>query len=151
MGGGKISPSKLLLWYFNQRITMEKLEKVVRKKAIWNKLMGAGLLGLVFIFAGCSQNLARFSVATTSNLPMTDLTKGEYVKGKDCIFTFLWWGFGNTSNRVSGAVAKALEVSAKKGGPSDALVNVDISESSWQFIIGRNCIWAKGQAIELNK
>lgn len=114
------------------------------------------LLGLVLgslLFVGCSQNVARFSVATTGNLPMKDVEKGDLVKGKDCITTVFFFGLGNTQNRVSGAVAKALEKAVKKGNsekPADALVNVDISHSYWSAIFfGRDCYTAKGQAISV--
>ena len=47
------------------------------KKSLVFGLIAAGLF-----FTGCSQNLARFSVASTGNLPMQNVEKGDYVKGK---------------------------------------------------------------------
>ena len=109
------------------------------------------VVGALF-FAGCSQNVARFSVASTGNLPLQNVKKGDYVKGKDCIWYLFGWPLGNTQNSVSGAVAKALEVAAKKDkegvGASDALVKVDVSASFWTLlIIGKGCYTAKGQPI----
>lgn len=91
-------------------------------------------------------------MASTENLPLQNVKKGDYVKGKDCVWYLFGFPLGNTQNRVSGAVAKALEVAAKKDkegvGASDALVNVDISVSSWTlFIISKDCYTAKGQPI----
>ena len=101
-----------------------------------------------FVFAGCSQNLARFSVASTGNIPIPNAEKGEYVTGKDCINYIFGFPLGNELNRVSGAVAKALEAAQKKGQPADALTNIDISASYWSILVyGRDCITAKGQAI----
>ena len=101
-----------------------------------------------FVFAGCSQNLARFSVASTGNIPIANATKGEYVTGKECINYLFGFPLGNEQNRVSGAVAKALEVAQKKGQPADALTNVDVSSSFWHIIVyGRDCVTAKGQAV----
>ncbi|WP_394959528.1 hypothetical protein [uncultured Helicobacter sp.] len=115
-------------------------------KKAW--LLG-GVIAL-FVLSGCSNNLARFSMATTSNLPVTNVQKGEIVKGKDCITEILWFGIGNTQNRVSGAVANAIEQSVKKGNHADALINVDISHSYWSAILfGRDCITAQGQAISI--
>lgn len=116
-----------------------------------NTLLFGIVVGALF-FAGCSQNVARFSVASTENLPLQNVKKGDYVKGKDCVWYLFGFPLGNTQNRVSGAVAKALEVAAKKDkegvGASDALVNVDISVSSWTlFIISKDCYTAKGQPI----
>ena len=100
------------------------------------------------IFVGCAQNIARFSVASTSNIPIANSTKGEYVTGKECVNVILGIPLGNLQNRVSGAVAKALEEAQKKGQPADALINVDISVSFWSAIIyAQNCVTAKGQAI----
>lgn len=113
------------------------------------------LLGAVvgmFVLAGCSQNLARFSVASTGNLPLQNVQKGEYVKGKDCVWRIFGIPLGNTQNRVSGAVAKALEKAAKGSEANDAMVNVDISSSYWSFlIIGKSCITAKGQPITVKQ
>ncbi len=112
------------------------------------KVGGALALGVVFL-TGCSQNMAKFSAVSTGNVSFSkDAQKGEYVEGKDCIHSVFGKTFGNTRNRVSGAVANALEVAVKKGQPGDALVNVDIRESRWSiFIYGKSCIIAKGQAI----
>lgn len=110
-------------------------------------LVASVVLG-AFVFAGCSANLARFSVATTGNMPIANATKGNYVEGKDCITFIFGYPVGNTTNRVSGAVANALEEAHKKGQPADAVTNVDISSSYWSIlIVGRDCITAKGQAI----
>ena len=101
-----------------------------------------------FVFAGCSQNIARFSVASTGNIPIANATKGDYVTGEDCIHNIFGISLGNEENRVSGAVAKALEAAQKKGQPADALTNIDISASYWSILVyGRDCITAKGQAI----
>ena len=109
-----------------------------------------GSLVALFVFSGCSTNMARFSMATTSNLPVTNLKKGNIVEGKDCITQVLWWSFGNTQNRVSGAVANAIDRSVKKGDYADALINVDISHSYWNALLfGRDCITAQGQAISV--
>lgn len=111
-------------------------------------LVASVVLG-AFVFAGCSANLARFSVATTSNVPIANATKGNYVESEaECITVFLGIPIGNVANRVSGAVANALEVAHKKGQPADALINVDVTHTFWTAIlVGRDCITAKGQAI----
>lgn len=111
-------------------------------------LVASVVLG-AFVFAGCSANLARFSVATTGNMPIANATKGNYVESEaECITMFLGIPIGNVANRVSGAVANALEEAHKKGQPADAVTNVDISSSYWSIlIVGRDCITAKGQAI----
>lgn len=119
------------------------------KKSLVFGLIAAGLF-----FTGCSQNLARFSVASTGNLPMQNVEKGDYVKGKDCVWRLFGFPLGNTQNRVSGAVAKALEQSAKGRGNAgaDALTNIDISSSFWSLIIiGKSCITAKGQPISIKQ
>lgn len=102
-----------------------------------------------FVLAGCSQNLARFSVATTSNVPIANSTKGNYVESKaECITVFLGIPIGNMTNRISGAVASALEEAHKKGQPADALINVDVTHTYWSaLLVGRDCVTAKGQAI----
>ena len=106
-------------------------------------------LGGAFFISGCSQNIAKFSVATTGNMNMpSNLQKGTTVEGKDCITRVFGIPFGNRNNRVSNAVGKALEMATKKGQPNDALVNVDNRSSSWNIIIFvRQCIIAKGQPI----
>lgn len=103
---------------------------------------------IAFILSGCSANLARFSVASTGNIPISNSSKGEYVEGKDCTFNLFGFPIGNTQNRISGAVAKALEEAHKKGQPADALTNVDVSSNYVGiWIVGRDCVTAKGQAI----
>lgn len=107
------------------------------------------LLGMVALFfSACSHNMARFSVASTSSLPVK-MEKGEaVVKGKDCITSILFIPIGNSNNRISGAVGKALDIAHKKGYPSDALQNVDISYSYWSIILfGRDCWIASGQPV----
>ncbi|WP_334089448.1 hypothetical protein [Helicobacter typhlonius] len=60
----------------------------------------------------------------------------------------MFWDVGNTQNRISGAVANALDVAAKQGLPSDALQNVNISYSTWSVVLfGRNCYTATGQPV----
>lgn len=61
-------------------------------------------------------------------------------------FIILFWTIGNSNNRVSGAVADALNVVAKKRGSLlMALQNVDISYSSWSaFFFEQDCFTAKG-------
>ena len=112
------------------------------KSLVFSVVLGA------FVLSGCSANLARFSVASTGNIPIANTTKGEYVEGKDCVTTIFGFPIGNTTNRVSGAVARALEEAHKKGQPADAVTNVDVSGKWWSiWIVGRDCITAKGQAI----
>lgn len=110
-----------------------------------------GIFGIIaaVLMSGCSQNLAKFSVASTGNVPLASSSeKGEYVQGKACISKVFGISFGNKQNRISEAVAKALEVAAKKNQPADALVNVDIRASNWSLLFfGKNCIIAKGQAV----
>lgn len=66
------------------------------------------------LFAGCSTNLARFSLASTGSLPVK-MEKGEgIVKGKDCRNRILFWELGNPANRISGAVGDALNLAVKK-------------------------------------
>lgn len=85
----------------------------------------------VLVLSGCSQNLAKFSVASTGNAPLaSNIEKGEVVQGKSCITRVFGIPFGNRNNRISDAVGKALEVAAKKNQPADALQNVDIRASS---------------------
>lgn len=103
----------------------------------------------ILFFTGCTTSVGHFSVASTSNIPMKNVEKGNYVTGKDCIVLFLSIPLGNTQNRYSLATAKALEESHKKGGPSDALINVDISESLHGFLIWRHCVIVKGQPISV--
>lgn len=111
-------------------------------------LLSIALISGAVFFAGCSNNLARFSLASTGLLPVKMEKGGDIVTGKDCRTYILFWGIGNANNRVSGAVADALNVAAKKGEPSDALQNVDISYSSWSaFFFGRDCFIAKGQPV----
>ncbi|MBQ7078261.1 MAG: hypothetical protein IJM92_01040 [Fibrobacter sp.] len=109
------------------------------------------LLSLVILICGCSQNLARFSIVSTGATPLANnVQKGEYVTGSDCIRRILFFTFGNKENRISGAVADALEKAAKKGLPADALINVDISTSYTNlFLYESDCIDAKGQAVGL--
>ena len=96
-------------------------------------------LGGAFFISGCSQNIAKFSVATTGNMNMpSNLQKGTTVEGKDCITRVFGIPFGNRNNRVSNAVGKALDMATKKGQPNDALVNVDIRSSSWNIINNRS-------------
>lgn len=121
-------------------------------KQVCKNLQGfciGGIAMSVILMTGCSQNVAKFSVATTGNLSLpSSLSKGKTIEGKDCITRFFGIPFGNTKNRVSNAVGKALDEAAKKGEPSDALVNVDIRSSYWSIIIfGRQCIIAKGQPV----
>lgn len=103
----------------------------------------------IMFFTGCTTNVGLFSVASTNNVPMKNVKKGDYVTGKDCIVLFLTIPLGNTQNRYSLATARALEESHKKGGPSDALINVSISESLYGFLIWRHCVIVKGQPISL--
>ncbi|MGX3045548.1 DUF6567 family protein [Helicobacter sp. T3_23-1056] len=104
---------------------------------------------LALFMAGCSQNLAKFSVASTGQAPLaSNIAKGETVQGKSCITKVFGISFGNRNNRISDAVAKALDNAAKNNQPSDALTNVDIRASSWSLLFfGKNCIIAKGQPI----
>lgn len=130
--------------YFIQGDTM--VANVAKKLALFSLLALGG-----FALVGCSQNVARFSVATTGNLPLQNVEKGDTVKGKDCITRIFWFGLGNTQNRVSGAVGAALDQASKNGKPSDALVNVDVRHSAWSAIFfGRDCFIATGQPITIN-
>lgn len=72
------------------------------------------LCGIAF-FCGCSQNLARFSLVSTGNVPLADVEDGEYVTGKDCIRRILFFTFGNRNDRISGAVVDALEKAIRVG------------------------------------
>ncbi|WP_334094583.1 hypothetical protein, partial [Helicobacter typhlonius] len=124
------------------KILLHKGEIMVSKSLLFGTLLGAVLL------AGCSNNVARFSVATTGSLPVKMEKTDKTVKGKDCITSILFWDVGNTQNRISGAVANALDVAAKQGLPSDALQNVNISYSTWSVVLfGRNCYTATGQPV----
>ena len=108
----------------------------------------SALIAGTMLLVGCSENLARFSIASTGSLPVKMEKGGEIVKGKDCRTKVLFWEVGNTANRISGAVAKALDSAAVKGHPSDALQNVDISYSRWSVLFfGRNCFIATGQPV----
>lgn len=110
-----------------------------------NKSLFFVLITSIFIFAGCSQNLAHFSMASTGNLPITNLEKGNYVTGQECITFILGIPIGNFQNRVSVAVSNALENASKAGFHADALTNVDISVSAWSILLfGQNCVTAKG-------
>lgn len=104
---------------------------------------------MVLFFTGCTTSVGLFSVASTSNIPMKNVEKGDYVTGKNCLMMFLTIPLGNTQNRYSLATANALEESHKKGGPSDALINVSMSESLHGFLIWRHCVIVKGQAISV--
>lgn len=108
------------------------------------------ILSVALFLVGCSHNIARFSVATTGNLPMNNVEKGPTVEGKECIHFILGIPFGNKANRVSGAVSDALDNATNAGYPSDALVNVDILQSHWTILIyGQDCITATGQPIAI--
>ncbi len=99
---------------------------------------------------GCSQNLARFSLVSTGNVPLVGVEDGEYVVGKDCIRRILFFTFGNRNDRITGAVVNALERADKKDLPSDALVNASISHSSADFLLfSWDCYEAKGKAIRV--
>lgn len=109
----------------------------------------ASLCGAVF-FCGCSQNLARFSLVSTGNVPLANVEDGGYVVGKDCIRRILFFTFGNRNDRITGAVVNALERAEKKELPSDALVNASISHSSADFLLfSWDCYEAKGKAIRV--
>lgn len=110
------------------------------------------LLLTLVVFYGCSHSLARFSVATTSNLPLTDVKKGENIEGKDCLYYFLGIPLGNTQNRISNAVGDALDKAHEAGQPADALVNVHIKTSGWSIILfSGDCVYAAGQPIAIGK
>lgn len=104
---------------------------------------------VALFFIGCTESVGLFSVASTSNISMKNAEKGDFVTGKDCILVFLGLPLGNTQNRYSLATANALEESHKKGGPSDALINVSMSESLYGFLIWQHCVIVKGQAISV--
>lgn len=108
----------------------------------------AVILG-AFVLAGCSQNLARFTAVSTTMIQLPETNKkGDYIAGKECVNYIFGIPLGNQNNRVSGAVAKALENAHKQGQPSDALTNAEIASSWWSILIfGRDCITARGQSI----
>lgn len=73
-------------------------------------------LGGAFFISGCSQNIAKFSVATTGNMNMpSNLQKGTTVEGKDCITRVFGIPFGNRNNRVRNARKSFKRLKAKKG------------------------------------
>jgi hypothetical protein len=109
-----------------------------------------GLLCCALFLCGCSQNLARFSLVSTGNVPLAGVEDGEYVVGKDCIRRILFFTFGNRNDRITGAVVNALERADKKEFPSDALTNASISHSSANFLLfSWDCYEAKGKAISV--
>lgn len=111
-------------------------------------LLVCTILG-AFALSGCSQNLARFTAVSTTMIQLPETNqKGDYVSGKECINYIFGIPLGNHNNRVSGAVAKALENAYKNGQPADALTNAEVAQSYWTTIIfGRDCVTARGQAI----
>ncbi len=111
-----------------------------------------GTILCAFVLVGCASgvNLAKFSVATTQNMPLADKTKkGEYVEGSVCAkYLFGIQLGGELNDRVSSAVAEALIIAHKRGEPADALTNVQIRQETTSYLIyATDCVHAKGQAI----
>lgn len=102
---------------------------------------------------GCSSSLGRLSLVSTGATPISENTKkGAYYNGSSCIRRILFFHFGDEINRLSNAVADALEEAANDNQPADALINVEMRESYFNILIyGSNCIDVKGQAIGLGK
>lgn len=127
-------------------MSLQKKKKggIMLKRTMCLMVMLCGIL----LLGGCSQNVARFSIVSTGNIQMDKLNKGDTIEGEDCITFILGFPIGNTTNRISGAVANALEVAHGSGQPSDALVNVDVSMKYWSAVLfGRNCVVARGQPV----
>lgn len=78
-------------------------------------LLSIALVSGAMLFIGYSNNIACFSVASTGSLPVKMEKGGDVVVGEDCRTHILFWTIGNSNNRVSGAVADALNVATKKG------------------------------------
>ena len=112
-----------------------------------------GTIVCAFVLAGCSAgvNLAKFSIATTQNMPLpSNIKKGEYVEGSVCAkYLFGYQLGGELNDRVSSAVAEALIIAHKRGEPADALTNVQIrgEVTSYLGIYATDCVYAKGQAV----
>lgn len=105
-----------------------------------------------FVLSGCSttENMARFTFASTANITTIKTNEGEFIEGKECLSVIPILGIttGSTTNRISGAVAKALEDGRKKGIPADALVDVDISHT---HTFTEDCVVAKGRVVGIRK
>ena len=104
-----------------------------------------------FLMVGCSTNLATFSLASTGNVPISGLDKGDYVTGESCRFHLFWIPFGNSENRVTIATADALEKASRQGFHAEAMSNLSVWHTSWGILglFGADCIKAKGQPIKL--
>ena len=105
------------------------------------------LCGLLLL-GGCSTNLARFTIASTNNVQTANLKKGNIIEGEDCITDILGIPIGSMNDRISRAVANALEAAHSSGQPAEALINVEISMRNWTVILfGQSCVIARGQPV----
>ena len=114
-------------------------------------LLGAVFCAFVLTDCASGLNLAKFSIATTQNMPLpSNIKKGEYVEGSVCAkYLFGFQLGGELNDRVSSAVAEALIIAHKRGEPADALTNVQIrtETTSYLGIYATDCVYAKGQAV----
>ncbi len=100
------------------------------------------------ILAGCSNNIALFSVASTENFQMDVEKSNYYVEGSDCVFNIIGIPIGNVTNRIGKATAIALEEATKKGFHAEALTNVQVDHTFWTAVFfGQDCIHVRGQPI----
>lgn len=115
-----------------------------------NKLLVLSIAICAFIFTGCSQRMASFSVASTANMTIPNAKKGAYVEGKDCVVIILGIPIGNLQDRISNAISLALEDAHEKGEPDEGLMNVSIHVQNHGIgLFGKNCVVAKGQAFSV--
>ncbi|MGX2981865.1 hypothetical protein [Helicobacter sp. 23-1045] len=106
---------------------------------------------MAFIFAGCTQPLAHYSIASTNAVPIP-MKKGDYFEGESCVWSILGIPMGSLAFRESKAVADALQKASEAGYDADVLTNVTIEASAWSAILfGQACVKATGQAATMPK
>lgn len=107
---------------------------------------------IAFIFAGCSQPLAHYTIASTTSVPISSTAQGDYFSGESCVWSILGIPTGSLQFRESDALAKALQQAHKAGHKVNALSNVTIEATGWTAILfGKSCINARGQATIIGK
>lgn len=107
---------------------------------------------IAFIFVGCSQPLAHYTIVSTNSVPVSGTAQSAYFSGESCVWRIFGIPTGSLSFRESDAVAKALQQAHEAGYKVNALSNVTIESSSWTAILfGKSCINARGQATIIGK
>lgn len=107
---------------------------------------------IAFIFVGCSQPLAHYTIASTTSVPISSTAQGDYFSGESCVWSILGIPTGSLQFRESDALAKALQQAHKAGHKVNSLSNVTIEATGWTAILfGKSCINARGQATIIGK